>query len=175
MAEIKLGQVAGLKLSALPSAIIGSIVLWVVLSGVAIILLKLSLVSAVIGGLMAVALHWTSEVVHQLGHAWAARRVGHPMTGIRFWGVLSTSLYPSDEPSLPAAIHIRRALGGPTASLLLSGVAALAALALRSFGGMLWWLAVFLFLGSFFVMTLGALMPMSFNDGGTLVRWWGKR
>jgi hypothetical protein len=173
--EIKLGQIAGLKLSAIPSAIVGSMGLWIVLSGVAVVLLRFSLVSAVIGGLVAVALHWTSEVVHQFGHAWAARRVGHPMTGIRFWGVLSTSLYPSDEPSLPAAIHIRRALGGPAASLLLSVVAALAALALRSMGGMLWWLAVFLFLGSFFVMTLGALMPLGFNDGGTLMRWWGKR
>jgi hypothetical protein len=175
MNEIKLGQIAGLKLSAIPSAIVGSMVLWIVLSGVAVVLLRLSPVSAVIGGLVAVALHWISEVVHQFGHAWAARRVGHPMTGIRFWGVLSTSLYPSDEPPLPATIHIRRALGGPAASLLLSVVAALAALALRSMGGMLWWLAVFLFLGSFFVMTLGALTPLGFNDGGTLMRWWGKR
>jgi len=84
MNEIKLGQVGGLKLSALPSAIVGSMVLWVVLSGVAVVLLRLSLVSAVIGGLVAVALHWTSEVVHQFGHAWTARQVGHPMTGIRF-------------------------------------------------------------------------------------------
>ena len=175
MTLIKLGQVAGLKLSALPSAIIGSIVLWVVLSGVAILLLKLSLVSAVIGGLMAVALHWTSEVVHQTGHAWAARHVGYPMTGIRFWGVLSTSLYPSNVPSLPTAIHIRRALGGPAASLLSSAIVALAALALRSVGGVLWWLAVFFCVDSFFVMTLGALIPLGFNDGGTLMQWGGKR
>ena len=85
----------------------------------------------VIGAVMAVVLHWASEFVHQLGHAWAARRVGYPMTGIRFWGVLSTSLYPSDELPLPAALHIRRALGGPMASLLLSVAAALLVWALR--------------------------------------------
>jgi hypothetical protein len=28
---------------------------------------------------------------------------------------------------------------------------------------------------SFFVMTLGALTPLGFNDGGTLAQWWGKR
>jgi hypothetical protein len=175
MNEIKLGRFVGLKLSAIPSAMVGSLVLWVVLSGAAMALLRLPLVSAVIGGLIAVMLHWASEVVHQLGHAWAARRVGYPMTGIRFWGGLSTSLYPPDEPSLAATVHIRRALGGPTASLLLSAVAALAVLALRSVGGMLGWLAVFLFLDSFFVRTLGALTPLGFNDGGTLAPWWGKR
>ena len=175
MTEIKLGQFAGLKLSALSSAFVGSVVLWIALSGVAFWWLGLSLFNAVIGGAIAVALHWVSEVVHQLGHAWAARRVGHPMTGIRFWGALSTSLYPSDEPSLPAAIHIRRALGGPLASLLLSIVAALIAWALRSLDGLIWLLAVFLALESFFVMTLGALTPMKFNDGGTLMRWWAKR
>jgi len=175
MNEIKLGQVAGLKLSAIPSAIVGSIVLWVALSGVAILWLKLPFATAVIGGLAATALHWASEVVHQIGHAWAARRVGHPMTGIRFWGVLGTSLYPPDEVSLPATIHIRRALGGPVASLLLSMVAALVALALRPFDGLAGWLAVFLFLHSFLVMTLGALMPLGFTDGSTLMQWWGKR
>ena len=175
MTEIKLGQVAGLKLSALSSALAGSIVLWVVLSGVAFGLLGLSLFNSVIGGAMAVVLHWASEVVHQLGHAWAARRAGYPMTGIRFWGVLSTSLYPSDEPLLAAAIHIRRALGGPMASLLLSIVAALVAWVLRPLDGLVWLLVVFLFLESLFVMTLGALTPMKFNDGGTLMRWWGKR
>ena len=174
MTEIKLGQVAGLELSAIPSAIVGSIVLWVVLSGLAI-WLGLSPLNVVIGAVMAVVLHWACELVHQLGHAWAARRVGYPMIGIRFWGMLSTSLYPLDEPPLPAALHIRRALGGPTASLLLSLVTALLAWTLRSFDELLWLLALFLSLESFIVMTLGALMPMSFNDGGTLVRWWGKR
>jgi len=124
MNEIKLGQVAGLKLSAIPSAIVGSMLLWVVLSGVAILWLKLPFAMAVISGLVPAVLHWASEVVHQWGHVWAARRVGYPMTGIRFWGVLGTSLYPPDKVSLSAAIHIWRALGGQVASLLLSTMAA---------------------------------------------------
>jgi hypothetical protein len=74
MREIKLGKVAGLELIATPSAIAGSILLWVILSGVAIVLLKLPSGDALVGSLVALALHWGSELVHHLGHAWAARR-----------------------------------------------------------------------------------------------------
>ena len=40
--------------------------------------------------------------------------------GINLWGPLSSSIYPADEPPLPRSVHIRRALGGPLASLLLT-------------------------------------------------------
>jgi hypothetical protein len=99
------------------------------------------------------------------------------MSGIRFgaMGLLGTSQYPSDEPALPAAIHIQRALGGPSGSLFVSIVAALLALALRNSGELLWVLAVFFFLDNFLVFTLGSLLPLGFTDGSTLVQWWGKR
>jgi hypothetical protein len=98
------------------------------------------------------------------------------MIGIRlgtFW-LLSTSVYPSDEPSLPGAIHIRRALGGPLASLLLSVVAAIVAGVLLPVGGVLWWVGAFFFLENLLIFTLGSLVPLGFNDGSTLLRWWGK-
>ena len=64
----------------------------------------------------------------QLGHARAAEQVGYPMEGVHLWGVLGTSVYPTDEPELPAEVHVERALGGPKASAVLAvaagGVAA---------------------------------------------------
>jgi hypothetical protein len=171
----ELGRLAGLRLTAGPSAIVGSAALWVLLSSVAVLALGISIGGAVVGSLVAVLLHWASDIVHQLGHARAARATGHPMIGIRLWWLLTASIYPRDEGQLPAAVHIRRALGGPIASLLLTVVAALVALALRSVDGVAWWLALFVFLDNLFVLTLGAFLPLGFTDGSTLLHWWGKR
>ena len=170
---IKLGRIAGLDLSAAPSAIIGFVLAWGALGAVGLTLLGLSAVEAILGGLLAAILHWCGELLHQLGHAWAARRTGYPMTGIRLWWLLSSSLYPADEPPLPRAVHVRRALGGPTASALwslLSGLIVLA-LASASAGGLIWWLALFFFLDNLLVFTLGALLPLGFTDGSTLLQW----
>jgi hypothetical protein len=168
---IKHGRLAGLEISALPSAIAGFLLVWVVLGGVAL-LLGLSVGEAIVGGLLGAILHWIVDTLHQLGHAWAARRTGYPMTGVRFWWVLSSSIYPADEPHLPAVTHVRRAVGGPVASAivsLLSGIVALA-LALGSAGGLLWWLALFFFLDNLLVFTLGSLLPLGFTDGSTLLQ-----
>ena len=174
MTEYKLGRLAGLSLSARPSAVAGTIVLWAILVAIGAGPLGLLVGTAIVAGLAAVALHWASELLHQLGHAWAARRVGYPMFGVRAWGVLSASVYPPDEPALPGRIHIRRALGGPFASLLVTLVAGTLALALRPLGGAIWWLALFCCLENLLVFTLGSLLPLGFNDGSTLLRWWGK-
>jgi Zn-dependent protease len=112
-------------------------------------------------------------LVHNLGHAWAARRVGYPMSGILFWGLLASSLYPPDEPLLPGRVHIRRALGGPLISLLASLASAVFVLALIG-SGVWWYLALFYCLDNFIVFTLGALLPMPFTDGGTILAWRGK-
>jgi len=170
-----LGRVAGLRLSTELSAIIASVFLWMSFSGVVAFAFGVPPAAAIAGGLAAVLLHWGSDIVHQLGHARVARATGHPMIGIRLWSVFSASVYPSDEGSLPAAIHIRRALGGPPASLLLTVIAAAIALALRPPGGVFWWLALFLFLDNLLVLTIGALLPLGFTDGSTLLRWWGKQ
>src|SRR6476646_9660438 len=81
--EIKLGKIAGLRLSALPSALLSSLALWVLLSAFGLWVLNFSLTKAILGGLGAVVLHWIAVLAHQAGHAQAARRVGHPMTGIK--------------------------------------------------------------------------------------------
>ena len=177
MSEYRLGRVASLDLTAVPLAIVGSILLLVLLSGIAIAVLHMPVGEAIVGGLIAVVLHWVSGIAHQFGHAWAARRTGYPMTGIRLgtWGLLGTSLYPPDEPALPAAIHIRRAWGGPIGSLLFALVAAVAALILRNVSSMLWWVGVFFFLDNLTVFARGAFLPLGFTDGSTLLYWWGKR
>jgi Zn-dependent protease len=176
MNEIKLGRLAGLEFSAVPSAIIGALVLWLALSGIAIGVLNLPLGEALIGAVAAAALQFLSETAHQFGHVQAARQTGYPMIGIRYWGVLSSSLYPADEPTLPAAIHIRRALGGPTASAAVTLVAAAILLAIQMAGvkGTVWWLALYFLLINLFEFTLGSFLPLGFTDGSTLLYWRGK-
>ena len=173
--EIRLGTLAGLQLTARPSVIIGSIGLWVVLSAIGVVLVKLSIGEAIIGGLIAAGLHYAGDTFHQWGHSLAARRTGHPMIGIRYWGVLSTSIYPADEPMLPAAIHIRRALGGPIASIGLGIIASLVALAMSSSSELYYWLVWFVAFDNLVVFGLGAWLPLGFTDGSTLLHYWNKR
>jgi hypothetical protein len=121
-----------------------------------------------------VILHWFSELVHQVGHVWAARRTGYPMIGVRFGklGILATALYPLDEPPLPAKIHIRRALGGPIFSAWLSAIAFIVILlTIRSADAMWAFVLWFFFLENLFVMTLQVFIPLGFNDGATIWHW----
>ncbi len=172
---LPLGRLASLRLSAEPSALLGSLILWAALSAFAVAVLQASPGTAVLFGLLGIVVHWIGEIAHQLGHALAARRTGHPMTGIRLRWLLSTALYPTNEPALPASIHIRRALGGPTMSLAVTLIAAILAVLAQPLGGVVWWLAVFFVLDNLFVFTLGAFLPLGFTDGSTLLYWWGKR
>jgi hypothetical protein len=96
------------------------------------------------------------------------------MSGMRFWWVLAQSIYPSDEQELAPAVHVRRALGGPIMSLGITVIAGISALLLAPAGGLAWMLAMFAFLDSLLVFTLGALLPLGFTDGSTLIRYWGK-
>lgn len=167
----RLGRLAGLELSCRPSIIPVFIFLWMILSAIGLWILDLPPTSALIGGLVAALLHYSSELWHQLGHAAAARSTGHPMSGMLFWAGLGTSLYPRDEGDLPGSVHIRRALGGPIASFVLSLAGLLLSLALRPVGDVAYWAAVFLWLDNLLVFTLGSLLPLGFTDGSTLLYW----
>jgi hypothetical protein len=166
-----IGQVAGLRISAAGSVFPAFVILWFLLGILGYLLLHFSPPVALLGGFLGAILHYLSELWHQVCHSWAARRTGYPMTGVRFWYFLGTSLYPRDEASLPAEIHIRRALGGPVGSLLLSLVMGLLTLLLRPAGGLLYGLAFFTFLENLVVFTLGSLLPLGFTDGSTLIYW----
>lgn len=157
-----------------PSALLGSLLLWLLLTGLGR-WLGLTPIAALLGGFLATLLHWLGELVHQLGHAWAARRTGYPMQGVEFWGVLATSRYPTEEGALPASVHIQRALGGPLLSALLTLLTLAAVLILRDDGGLPWYLALFAFFNNLLVYTLGALLPLGFTDGSTILYWWGRR
>jgi fumarate reductase subunit D len=175
MQNITVGRLYKLDLLITPLWIVCTLLYVALLAWIGANNLGFSPAEAIVGGLVGTAIFWLSELVHQLGHAWAARRIGYPMTGIRFWGLTSTCLYPSDEPTLPAKTHIFRALGGPPVSLITSVLAGVLALALRGAeGGLIGWLALFAFLINFFVLTLGAFLPLGFTDGSTLLRYWGK-
>ncbi len=173
--EYRLGTLAGLTITATPSAIVGFIVLWIILSVIAYGLVQMPLGNAIVGALAATILHFLSDLWHQFGHAVAARGTGHPMSGVRFGflGIFNTSLYPPDEGSLPAAVHIRRALGGPLASLVMSIIAAIlfAVVSSSRSGGTVWWLALFFLFDNFVVFTLQVFLPLGFNDASTILHW----
>jgi hypothetical protein len=177
MKERQLGTLAGLRLTVIPLALIGSIALYVI----AVVLMaafNIPIGSALLGGAIVVVLHWFSELVHQLGHAWAARRTGYPMIGVRFGTltVFATSLYPPEEPPLPAKIHIRRALGGPIFSAWLTSIAFIIILmTVRGIDAVWSFVLWFFFLENLFVMTLQVFLPLGFNDGGTIWHWMRKR
>jgi hypothetical protein len=178
MNERALGTLAGLRLTMTRAAVIGSIVLYVVVVALMAAVFNIPIGSALLGGVIVVILHWFTDLVHQLGHAWAARRTGYPMFGVRFGflGVLSTALYPPDEPALPAKIHIRRAVGGPIFSAWLSSMAFLVILMTIRGAGAVWEFVLwFFFLENFFVMTLQVFIPLGFNDGATIWRWMRKK
>jgi hypothetical protein len=130
---------------------------------------------AVAGGMLLALGHWWLEIWHNLSHDQAARMTGHPMRGTRLgaYGVLGTSLYPDDEGELPPRVHITRALGGPIGSAAMSVATGLAALVLApfSFG----WVALVLFLDNLLVFTLGAWVPLGFNDVSTVLYWLKRR
>ncbi|HYO87724.1 MAG TPA: hypothetical protein VER79_03700 [Candidatus Limnocylindrales bacterium] len=138
----------------------------------ALLVLALPLAEALLFALPGVVLHWTLEFLHHIGHAIAARHTGYPMQGIRFgmMGIVAMSVYPQDEPALPARIHIRRALGGPIISASI-GLVLLALVVVAGDSASL--TAYLLRLGLFlcFMMSAGALMPVPNLDGGTILYW----
>jgi Zn-dependent protease len=170
--RFSLGHVAGLELTAGPSALLGSL-------GIAALVFALArrrgrpLAQLAPLALLAPVIHWLSDLAHHLGHATAARQSGYPMRGVHFWGVLGTSLYPRDEPPLPAEIHIQRALGGPVASTLLALTAAGLGVAWRR-PGLGRDLALLAFVDNL-ILGPGALLPLPMIDGGTLRRWLPRR
>jgi hypothetical protein len=134
-----------------------------------------SAAGAVCIGLSAAAAHLACLGVHHAGHALAARRTGNPMLAVRLWGPLASDEYPADEPSLSGSEHVMRALGGPAASALLMLTLVVVAAAFRPVGKIARQLTVFVCLDNLLVFTLGAFLPLSFTDGGTLAHTWRTR
>jgi hypothetical protein len=92
------------------------------------------------------------------------------MQRITLWFLLSSGLYPANEPELPLAAHRTRALGGPTMSALIALATGIIAWAMLAAGNHYAWLAVAAFIDNLVVLCLGAFLPLGFNDGSTLLR-----
>ena len=139
----------------------------------------LTLGTALLAGGLSVLGMAVSEWLHQMGHAVAARRVGYPMQQLVFTSILAVSVYPADEPALPARLHIQRALGGFWVNLLI-GLFLLPYWFFLSFeGGAGAWALGWLAFWNCAVLGLGALVPIDLpgrltTDGATLRRYWGE-
>jgi hypothetical protein len=171
--ELRVFTLYGLPVSIVPGFFVGTGLSILALAAIAMLAMGLGPLPAFAGAFAATTLMWLSELIHQLGHAVAARRTGHPMLAITLgrYLVLGTSVYPADEGALPPAVHIRRALGGPIASLIVSAVTLPIALVLRPTGGALFGVAAFVFLLNFVAYTLQIILPLGFNDGATLRKY----
>lgn len=175
MRSIPLGHWFGLQITAHRSAPITYAALLAVFFSLATGWLGQDVATALAISLLAALMHFSSTLLHHIGHAIAARRTGYPMIGVMFVFGIAQSKYPRDEPSLPGHIHIRRALGGPLMStLVMVACGALAVLLRTEPPTALWWLLVWGWLDNLLVYSLGALLPVPIFDGGTLLKWWGK-
>ena len=169
MKSIHLGKLFGLQIGILPLAFVGTLTLWIVFTVIARSGFNIPFSESLLMGFIATLLHWTFELVHSLGHAYAAKRTGYPMTGITFGtlAIFAITRYPKDEPELPPSIHIRRALGGPIINGLLSIIFLLL---LPFWSGNWFWLGMFALFENLFVYTLQVFVPLGFNDGSTVLR-----
>jgi hypothetical protein len=168
MKSIHLGKILGLQIDRLPMTFLATLLLWIGLSA-AFYGIGIPSGESILLGLVAALLHWTSVLLHHLGHFIASRRTGYPMSGLELgmFGILARDLYPADEPELLPAIHIHRALGGPIVSGLLTVIFFLL---LPLWSGNWYWLGLFILLENVFVLTLQVFIPLSFNDGGTILK-----
>jgi hypothetical protein len=175
----------GLQVTFAPAAVVGFAALALLAAWLAGWQLDLSAGPALLAGVLSALVFYVSDLLHQLGHALAARRAGHPMAGIHFFHVFSGSVYPRDEPPLPPAVHVRRALGGFWVNLLVGVLCLPVALALYPRGtemlppgpSVLAWVAAFGAVTNLFILGLGALVPLKlpgggWTDGGTLLHYW---
>jgi hypothetical protein len=174
MKSIQIGKLFGLQISFIPLLFAGIGLIWIALSLAGYFVFDIPLGESILLGFFGMLLHYVSELIHCLGHAVAAKSTGYPMTGIQlgFLGIFARTVYPKDEPELPASIHIRRALGGPIINLILS---ILLFVILPIWYGNWYWLGLFIFLDNLFVYTLQVFLPVGFNDGSTILNELRKR
>ena len=174
MKDIRLGRLRGMDVLMAPTAQACSLALYAVVFVVTFVFLRFSIQSAVVGAALVVALHWFSEILHNYGHFMAARASGHPMTGVKLVWVLGQSLYPADEGEVPAAVHVKRALGGPRFSAIVAVVMVVLAFIAYQVDIRLNWVLIVIAADNVFVFTIGAFLPLGFTDGSTLLRYAGK-
>ena len=121
-----------------------------------------TIVTAPLLGVSIAVYHALAQLVHQYGHALAARAAGYPMAGVRHEYGFTYSEYPLDESVLPDHVHIQRSLGGVGGTSLVLVIALL--LWLRRGMSACWftrWLLAFILLDSLLLFIASAV----FSDG----------
>ena len=165
-----------IRITVTPLCVVSYLILIPPLTWLGMILRNLSLAEGLIASIFIIDLMFVTENIHQFGHAWAAKSVGYPMIGIRHFSWFSGSIYPKDEPPLPPQTHIKRALGGFWINILIGLALAPLALYLWTLNGVAAFTVAATFVWNFFVLGLGALLPIDFNgftvDGGTILKNW---
>ena len=175
--RIGLGRWLGLTVTISPLGIASFLAVIPISMVFSIGLGQLDFVSALWAGGVTAIIFFASDWLHQYGHSLAAKWVGQPMQGMHFYTVFSASQYPPDEPTLSPATHIRRALGGFWVNLLIGALLGSAANSLWAAGSGLGWVTAVGAIWNFFVLGLGALLPIDLlgvftSDGGTIWRYW---
>lgn len=175
--RVKVGEIQGMTITAERSVVWASLAMWLVFSFLGRRIWRLKPGEAAVGGLLATALHFLSEIWHQLGHGRAARATGYPMTGIHLWTALGTSVYPQDEPPLASEVHVARALGGPRASSVLTMAGGLLALLAWPSRSILSMVSALFALDNLLIFTLGAFLPLPLleTDGAVLLKYRRRR
>lgn len=176
MRDVRVGRFASLDLNAAPALfVITSVLMWAFFAALGSIFFHVGIKSVVAGGLVLTVAHVASEVFHQMGHARAARQVGHPMTGVRLMGIIGISIYPAGEVELTPDQHLHRAWGGPPASFALTIAGGAVAWITWQVAPHYAWVPLVFFLDNLFFFALGAFAPLGFTDGSTIIHWTRKR
>ncbi len=180
--KLSLGTWLGLKVTISVFGIVSFLIAVPPIAWLAARLLPLTFSQAVLAGTLSAIAMFMFEFIHQWGHAWAAKSVGYPMIGIHWHSWFSSGLYPADEPPLPPSVHVKRALGGFWINVLIGLLLAPLAFYFWRRGGVVAWVIAFASVWNFFVLGLGALLPIDIPgvftiDGGTILHYWreGKR
>ena len=178
--DIRLARLNGMQVDLAPGFYFATVALLGFFLIVGIAVFHRNPANAVFGAALLMLLHWFSETWHNFGHYTAARWTGFPMDGVRLgstegMGLFGTSIYPEQEGELSAAVHIRRAIGGPVSNAILAIVGLVAILVLGLVGSHFVWVAIVFTIENLFVFVLGNFIPLGFNDGSTLLHWWRLR
>ena len=176
---MRLGRIGGMEvILAAPGFVVASVALLIAFMAIGIAFSGRGLLNVAVGALVLVALHWFNETWHNYGHFRAARSTGFPMDGVKLGTALlvfGTSVYPADEPELPAGVHLRRALGGPIANLALGAVGAVVTIVMAMTGSHFLWVGIVFTLENVLVFGIGNALPLGFNDGSTVLYWLRRR
>ncbi len=165
----------GPRLEFRPSVAAAMLLTWAGVGSLAWVLLGYSFYWATLAGLAVVAIHWGTLLYHHMGHHRAAQLSSYSLQAIEFWWWLATDVYIVPPEQVPVRAHMKRALGGPFASLSFSLVWGVLALFLYFIIGDFFYLAIFGWALNLFGFTLGALLPFKAwgreSDGYTLRKY----